>query len=252
VQRYFLPTTAWKQNKVFIEKDDFHHIVKVMRFKVGNKIICNNENGEAALCEIKAIHEDKVEANVIEWLEENVELPVDVTIVQGIPKGDKFEFVLQKGTELGASTFIPYHSDRSISIWDEKKAAKKMKRFNKIVKEASEQSHRNKLPKVLAPIKKSELIKLIDEYDMCIFAFEEEAKSESFHSFGQLLNSMLPGQKLLIVIGPEGGFSDEEAMLFKESGFYSVRLGPRILRTETASLYALASISYHFEESISK
>lgn len=249
MQRYFLPSTAWKGNKVIINNDDFHHMVKVMRFKVGDKIICNKEDGKAALCEINAIYEDFIEGNILEWLEENVELPIHVAIVQGIPKGDKFELVLQKGTELGASSFIPYQSERSISVWDDKKVAKKMKRYNKIVKEASEQCHRNKIPTVHAPINKSQLLKLIEEYDMCIFAYEEEAKTSSYQSFSRLLALLQPGQRLLIVIGPEGGISEKEAVLFKEAGFNPVRLGPRILRTETASLYALASISYHFEES---
>jgi len=87
-----------------------------------------------------------------------------------------------------------------------------------------------------------------NDYDIKLFAYEEEAKTVDFQSFGKAVSTMRPGDRILIVIGPEGGFSSREAESLKQNKFIPVRLGPRILRTETASLYALASISYHFEE----
>ncbi|MFD1850233.1 16S rRNA (uracil(1498)-N(3))-methyltransferase [Oceanobacillus bengalensis] len=250
MQRYFIPTDAWSELNVTIQGEDVHHMIKVMRFKVGDKIICNNDQSNAALCEIVDIQATKVEAKILDWLDETVELPVQVTIAQGIPKGDKFDYVLQKGTELGAAKFIPFKSDRSVVVWDNKKVDKKLIRFKKIVKEASEQSHRNQIPEVLSPMDLRDLIQFSSSYDIRIFAYEEEAKTDYYQSFGEVLNNTNKNDSLLIIIGPEGGFSNSEAEQLKQNAFHPVRLGPRILRTETAAIYALASISYHFEESI--
>ena len=249
MQRYFiLEDENWTNEHVRITGDDVHHISRVMRGKVGDSIICNRRDGKAAVCEISEITDDAVQATIIEWLEQDSELPVEVTIVQGLPKGDKFEYILQKGTELGASRFIPFQAKRSIVVWDKKKMAKKQNRFEKIVKEASEQSHRSILPKVDDVVDLQQLLEISESYDMCVFAYEEEAKKDSYRSFATILKRMEYGMRMMVCIGPEGGFSDDEAVKLMEHGFRPIRLGPRILRTETASLYALSSISYHFEE----
>ena len=125
---------------------------------------------------------------------------------------------------------------------------KKKERFEKIVKEASEQSHRVRIPSVEEQMNVTELIEASKQYDYCIFAYEEEAKKDEFQSFAHVLTNIKKGNRLLICIGPEGGFDDEEAKTLINNRFHPVRFGPRILRTETAALYALSSISYHFEE----
>jgi 16S rRNA (uracil1498-N3)-methyltransferase len=248
MQRYFIPQIDWQGNEISIKGDDAHHIIRVMRNQVGDQIICNHQDGNAAICEITSLNQNIVHAAVIDWKAETVELPIAVTIAQGLPKGDKFDLILQKGTELGASRFIPVKMDRSIVVWDGKKIEKKMARFEKIVKEASEQSHRNKIPEIVLPMTVAELIHESVNYDVKIFAYEEEAKVEAHQSFAGIVSRIVDNQKVLLCIGPEGGFSEQEAKKLKDNGFHAVRLGPRILRTETASLYALASLSYHLEE----
>ncbi|MBP1968712.1 16S rRNA (uracil1498-N3)-methyltransferase [Virgibacillus natechei] len=248
LQRYFIPDSDWYETEVIIKSDDVHHLTRVMRYKEGDKIICNNEDSQAAICKIIAVEKNVIRAEVLEWLHESVELPLDVTIAQGLPKGDKLDLILQKATELGVSSFIPYQAERSVVVWDDKKIAKKMDRFRKIVKEASEQSHRNKIPIISSPMKLADLIWESDHYDVKLFAYEEEAKIENHQSFGGILSKVERGQRLFVCIGPEGGFTTNEAKQLKDNGFHPVRLGPRILRTETAALYVLASISYQFEE----
>lgn len=248
MQRYFVPGKDWAETGVFIEGDDFHHITRVMRMIEGNSIICNHPNGQAALCTISKISSNRVDAIVTEWLEESKEIPVQVTIAQGLPKGDKMETILQKGTELGAHAFLPFQASRSIVKWDEKKAIKKEERFKKIVKEASEQSHRTSIPTIYSITSFQDLLDKSADYDVKVFAYEEEAKSEAFHRLSDVLQRTNLANSVLVCIGPEGGFSLEEVAALKEYRFISVRLGPRILRTETASLYFLASVSYHFEE----
>lgn len=249
MQRYFiLEDEQWTDEAVTIIGDDVHHIYRVMRSQPGDQIICTGRNGVTAICEIEAINSNQVTARIIEWLRQDVELPINVTIAQGLPKGDKFELILQKGTELGATSFIPYKAERSIVVWDEKKMRKKQQRFEKIVKEASEQSHRSVIPTIQDSITLKQLLELSKQYDACIFAYEEEARSSEFQSFATVLKQMEEGMNLIICIGPEGGFSESEAKALTEHNFHAVRFGPRILRTETAAIYALSSISYHFEE----
>lgn len=249
MQRYFiLNQDNWLDNHVKISGDDVHHISRVMRGKPGDQIICNDKNGHAALCTIMEITSEQVSAVIEEWIEQDTELPVEVTIVQGMPKGDKLDLIVQKGTELGAAAFIPFKAERSIVNWDEKKKHKKIQRLEKIVKEASEQSHRTSVPSVHFPVSFNELLILSKDYDYKIFAYEEEARTASYQSIANMLKKTEAGMRLLICIGPEGGFSEKEAAILKENQFWPVRFGPRILRTETAALYALASISYHFEE----
>jgi len=249
LQRYFIEDTDWINNEIVIEGNDAHHILRVMRHKTGDKIICNHPDGKAAVCTITDTEKNKVVAEVQKWLDRSAEIPVKVTIVQGLPKGDKMDLILQKGTELGASAFIPLIAERTVVVWDEKKADKKVKRYKKIVKEASEQSHRNLVPTIYNPMNIADLITESTGYDLKIFAYEEEAKVDDYRSFGTIIKQLNEGERLIICIGPEGGFSENEASILKENDFQPVRLGPRILRTETAPLYALASISYHFEES---
>lgn len=248
MQRYFIPENHWEEKNVYITGGDAHHIIRVMRNSTGDGIICNHPDGSVAECKIERITQEQVVAQIIKWIEESVELPVHITIVQGLPKGDKLELTLQKGTELGATAFIPYTADRSIVHWDAKKKEKKQQRFSKIVKEASEQSHRNKVPEVHPVMPLKEVIPFVEGYDVKIFAHAEQAKAKDFHSLAHILKGTCEHAKIVICIGPEGGFSESEVALLKKHQFTSIRLGPRILRTETAALYALSSISYHFEE----
>ncbi|ASK63148.1 16S rRNA (uracil(1498)-N(3))-methyltransferase [Virgibacillus phasianinus] len=248
MQRYFVPEDNWQDDRLTITGDDAHHIIRVMRGEIGDELICNHPSGFAVLGEVMALEQQEVAVFIKSKLEEKVELPVYVTIAHGLPKGDKLEYVLQKGTELGASAFIPFKADRSIVKWDGKKASKKMARFAKIVKEASEQSHRNRIPQVSSIMGIEELIAETMDYDVKIFAYEEEAKTDQFVSFSKIVSKLRMNQQIVVCIGPEGGFSDKEVTLLKKNDFHSVRLGPRILRTETAPLYVLASISYQLEE----
>ncbi|MDY0405528.1 16S rRNA (uracil(1498)-N(3))-methyltransferase [Virgibacillus sp. 179-BFC.A HS] len=248
MQRYFVPASSWDTDRLCITGQDAHHISHVMRCKPGDEVICSHPDGKAAACKITEIKENEVILLVMQWLDRDAELPIAVTIAQGLPKADKMELILQKGTELGASAFIPFKAQRSVVKWDDKKMAKKMDRFAKIVKEASEQSHRNKIPKLHEQMNINQLILESKSYDICIFAYEEEAKVANFNSFSTIVKKMNKGQRMLVCIGPEGGFTTEEVQLLKKNGFFPVRLGPRILRTETAAMYVLAGISYQFEE----
>ncbi|MEK4028759.1 MULTISPECIES: 16S rRNA (uracil(1498)-N(3))-methyltransferase [Bacillaceae] len=247
MQRYFLNDKPGNDKRVTIEGEDFYHLARVMRAKEGDCVSVVFPDGESAVVELEELSTDRALAFVVKWLHDEKELPVAITIASGLPKGDKLELVIQKGTELGASRFVPFHADRSIVKWDEKKAAKKTERWAKIAKEAAEQSQRNRVPEVNVPVDFQQLIRIGQEYSFKLYAFEEESKKGEKTAFHHLLSNMQQGDELLIVFGPEGGISEQEAEELKSNGFIPCGLGPRILRTETAPLYALSAISYHFE-----
>jgi len=244
LQRYFSENV---EDVFFIKEEDFHHITRVMRMKLGDELYCVNRQQQAARCLIEKITENQVIAKVVQWIDETTELPVSVSIVSGLPKGDKLEWIIQKGTELGASKFIPFIAARSVVKWDEKKSDKKLVRWNKIAKEAAEQSHRNKAPEVMESVKIKELIELGMNYDLKLVAYEEEAKAGESSVLASCLKQLKPGKSVMAVFGPEGGLTEAEVSALKENGFQTCGLGPRILRTETAPLYLLSAVSYHYE-----
>jgi 16S rRNA (uracil1498-N3)-methyltransferase len=247
MQRYFLLHEHFINDFITITGDDVHHISRVMRMEKGDRFIAVKPSGEAAVAEIEAISNESVTARAIEWTQEQKELPIKVTIASGLPKGDKLEYIVQKGTEMGTDEFIPFIAARSVVKWDEKKASKKIDRLQKIAKEAAEQSHRTILPHIAAPVHISGLIKHAEKYDIKLVAFEEAAKQGETGALVSALQKIKPGQSLLFVFGPEGGLTDKEIIQLTDAGFIACGLGPRILRTETAPLYALAAISYHLE-----
>ncbi|WP_108669598.1 16S rRNA (uracil(1498)-N(3))-methyltransferase [Peribacillus acanthi] len=247
MQRYFIEEFDPNSGQVNISGEDVKHISKVMRMSTGDVILCTTTAGKTCRVEIQEITNEQVLCNVIEWIDETNELPIKVVIASGLPKGDKLEYIVQKGTELGACGFVPFNADRSIVKWDEKKSQKKLERLQKIAKEAAEQSHRSFLPMIHDSKRLKDLIAFSKEFTHKVVAFEEQAKQGEVSAFAKVLQSAQNGDSLLIVFGPEGGLSSIEIDELEKNGFIACGLGPRIMRTETAPLYALAAVSYQLE-----
>ncbi|UTE76391.1 16S rRNA (uracil(1498)-N(3))-methyltransferase [Rossellomorea sp. KS-H15a] len=247
MQRYFIEDLYRENDPIMITGDDYHHIVRVMRMKEQDEVFVVFKDQASAITRIETITSDSVKLSIVQWETSTKELPIKVTIASGLPKGDKLELIFQKGTELGATQFIPFNADRSIVKWDEKKAKKKTERWEKIVKEAAEQSHRLLVPDVSAPVSMKQLIQIGSQFDYKLVAYEEEARAGEKGNLSKMLSSIGNGQSVLVVFGPEGGLSEKEIELLKSGGFLTCGLGPRILRTETAPLYVLSAISYQLE-----
>jgi len=248
MQRYFVSESEIEQGQVKIVGDDARHISKVMRMRPGDRIICCQTNGRAYLCSLSAILDGEVIADIEQELDENHELPIRIALAQGLPKGDKLDWIVQKGTELGAEAFILFQAERAVVKWEgAAKIARKRDRLKKIAKEAAEQSHRNKIPDVTEPLSILQLIEASKHFDYKVVAYEEEAKSGAMKGLSAIFGKMKPKESLLTVIGPEGGLSESEIAALDDAGFTKVALGKRILRTETAGLYLLSAASYHFE-----
>ena len=247
MQRYFLKNSQFNNDLALITGDDAHHMSRVMRMTIGDQVIVCNEDKNCYYATIKQIKDQEIEVTLDSMIEAQTELPIEVTIAQGLPKGDKFEWVIQKATECGASEFIPLEMERSVVKLDAKKAGKKIERWNKIAKEAAEQSHRQMVPNVTSVQTLKQLLAQASQYDICLFAYEETAKQGQLAQLKQTLSTIENHKKLLVIVGPEGGISEKEETILLESGFKPCALGPRILRTETAPIYILSAISYALE-----
>ncbi|MCI2254490.1 16S rRNA (uracil(1498)-N(3))-methyltransferase [Domibacillus sp. PGB-M46] len=246
MQRYFL-TSGQNAENIHFSKEDAHHIRRVMRMEEGDRVYAVFPEGEAGVAVLTSVTDTSVEARIEEWIEQSTEMPAEVVVACGLVKGDKFDYIIQKGTELGAAGFVPFEAERSIVKWDPKKGAKKTERWQKIAKEAAEQSHRNRIPGVAEPVSMKQMIEQSSTFDVKIFAYEETAKSGEMTAFYEAVHLLKPGGRMLVVTGPEGGFSEKEAAQLQDSGFIPCALGPRILRAETAPLYVLSAVSFYLE-----
>ncbi|GIP39590.1 ribosomal RNA small subunit methyltransferase E [Paenibacillus sp. J31TS4] len=249
MQRYFVPAQQMKADVVHITGDDAHHLTRVMRAKPGDEVIAANGADREVLVRIREIEKEAVVADIVEERPLSGESPVTVWIAQSLPKGDKMETVIQKGTEVGAARFLPFLSERTVVQYDARKEAKRLDRWRKIAKEAAEQAHRSRIPEVEAPLSWKELLALAGQADLALLCYEKE-EGRSFKEWlrAQFAPPAGPAQTVLVVIGPEGGFTEREAEEAQAAGCRTVSLGSRILRTETAALVALTCIMYETGE----
>lgn len=247
MQRYFLKEPYEAKAHFILQGENYHHVVRVMRMTAGQEIFLVFREGIAILAEIVEITEESVKLIELSKEQSGKEMPVQVTIACGFPKGDKLEWIVQKGTELGAYQFIGFPAKASVVKWDHKKRNTKEQRLQKIAKEAAEQSHRQVEPEIHLLEQKKALIDRFSQYDQVIVAYEESAKQGEKGNFTEVVTALKTGDTVLVIIGPEGGFSEVEINEFQDSGATLCGLGPRILRAETAPLYVLSAISYQLE-----
>ena len=241
MQRYFISKEEFLEN--IIRGDDVFHIFKVMRNKPGDLIeVCFNEEGYVA--KISELSNEYVKFDIVKELPKKSSNKPKITLIQGLAKGDKNDDIIKHGTELGVDNVILISMKRSIVKITKDKVDNKLIRFNKIAKEAAEQSHRFSVPQVDLIGNFSELNENL--YDVKLLLDEEEAKKED----GLLISKidMLNAKSIAFVIGPEGGIDDGERELLIIKGFIPVSLGDNILRTETASLAFLAMLNYKLME----
>ena len=235
MQRYFVNEKVG--NSFFIAADDSYHIIKVMRMQLKDKIEIVFQD-KLFLCEIVKLSAHVKRDIVKEFNNEKLILP-KVSIAQSLVKEQKMDYILQKSTELGVYEIIPMYTERSI-IKVKDKYDKKIERWKKVVKEASEQSKRFTLPYLNRIIDLKELIK--EKYDFKFIC----SVNEKTKTIKNVLSNVNINDTILFVIGPEGGFSEKEEKLLVDNGFQSITLGENILRTETSSAFILSVINYHF------
>jgi len=238
LHRFFLPASF--AETMTITGKDAHHINHVLRMKVGQQLQIVSNDQVSALMEINAITEAVVSVRLVERLGTANEPSVRIILAQGLPKGDKMDFIVQKAVELGVCEIIPLAMDNCVVQLDAEKAKKKTARWQKIVEEAAKQSKREIVPKVSVPVNIRQLLELKQEVPLKIVAYEVEDRC----GLKELLQGQKSVEEILLLIGPEGGISKEEFDILKTCGMMSVSLGKRILRTETAGLATVAAILY--------
>lgn len=244
MQRYFIDQNADVNQRFFItDKGDIHHISNVMRHQTGEKIIITFVDQNVYKCEIIDIATEGIELSLVEKIDIDTELPQHITICSGLIKADKYEWMLQKSTELGANHFIAAGMKRSVVKLNDSKIDKKLERWQKIIKEAAEQSYRLAIPSITYEASLKVVYDYIDEYDYVLIAYENAAKTGETHNFKSVVREMKSGDHVLVIFGPEGGLSEDEVALF-DGKAYQIGLGPRILRAETAPLYVLSTVSF--------
>lgn len=247
MQRYFINQNADSlQRFSIIDKGDIHHILNVMRYQIDDEIIITFSDQSVYKCKINNIATNEIEIELVEQIDIDSELPQTITICSGLIKADKYEWLLQKATELGASEFLAVGMKRSIVKLNESKVTKKLERWQKIIKEAAEQSYRLAIPSIAYKASLKEVFQQSDLYDYILIAYEDAAKQGEVSNLKKMIKQFQPNDRVLVIFGPEGGLADEELALFSENS-YQVGLGPRILRAETAPLYVLSTISYEVE-----
>lgn len=247
MQRYFLSQSVEEGQEVLLSPEDSHHLLKVMRAKSGQRVVLVSNQGQAFMADLLSDCQGQAQLQVGQRLDKQVESPIHLGIAMGLSKNDKLEWLVQKATECGVHDIFPTALGRDVMVWKPDKQANKMERLKKIAKEAAEQSHRLQIPHLDFQSNLKALIETAATYDVKLIAYEEEAKKGEASKFSQVLSQLKPGQKVLLVFGSEGGLQEEEVSLLKAADFQAVGLGPRILRAETAPIYALSAISYHVE-----
>lgn len=234
--RFFVESLAG--DPIVIEGGDARHIALSLRMKQGEELILCDGKGTEAVCAVASLCPESVVLDVKERRASETEPKTRVTLYQALPKADKMEYVVQKAVELGVYRIVPVLTSRCISRPDEKTAAKKRERLCKIAAEAAKQSGRGIIPEVDGVLTFKNAVKEMSTAGLPIFFFE--------HASLPLRKYMekYTGGDIAVMVGAEGGFSDEEAAFAEENGLLSASLGPRILRCETAPVAALAAIMY--------
>lgn len=229
-----------------ITGEDVNHIVNVLRLKQLDKLIlCNKDEGKSYISEITQIEKAYIFCKILEKISETTESNVNIDLFQGLPKADKMEYIIQKTTEIGIKNIYPVNLERCIVKLDSKAEVKKIDRWQKIAEVAAKQSKRDIIPEIKNVINLKNICQNAKKYDIILIAYENENKI----TIKNVLKSLDKSKKINIgiVIGPEGGLSENEVSELMEVGAKSVSLGKRILRTETAPLVMISDIIYEFE-----
>ena len=247
MRKFFVDNENIKDDKIIITGQDVNHIKNVLRLSAQEKIlICDKSSAKNYVSKIEKIENYLVECSVVEEVQVASEGNVELHIFQGLPKADKMELIIQKGTELGISSFIPVKLSRCIVKLDGKDEVKKQDRWQKISEVAAKQSGRDIVPEVMHLKTLNETINMISEYDLFLVAFEEE-KENTLKNELLKLKELKNEYKIACLVGPEGGLTKDEVLKLEENGAKVITLGNRILRTETVAMYIASTVMYELE-----
>ena len=237
MHRFFIPKPF--KEEMQITGRDAHHIIDVLRMVPGDRLQAVADDGISFVGEITAVGTNTVTVLAREVLRETHEPDVRISLLQGLAKGEKMEFIIQKAVEIGVTDIFPVAMAHSVVVLEPSKAEKKVERWQKIAEAAAKQSKRDSIPAVHEVGKLSQVLQE-EKWDLLLVAYE----SENRVSLKEALQAHKEAKTVGVVIGPEGGLSTEEVEAAQQQGGIAVSLGRRILRTETAGLVAATAILY--------
>lgn len=240
---FFVSKQAIGEKELIISGTDAYHIARSLRMAVGDTVTVSDGCGAEYVCRLTRIRDDECTAEILSRGDASGEPPIRISLYMAYPKSDKLELVIQKAVELGASEIVPFESSRCIKRPKAEKIEKQTARLSRIAEEAAKQCGRGILPAVREPVSFAEMLRLAGEAECGLFCYEGKGTA----SLKAVLTENAGCKSFSVIVGSEGGFSPEEAASAKEAGLNSVNLGPRILRCETAPIYALSALSYFFE-----
>lgn len=219
---------------VRVEGDEAHHAVAVRRLRAGEQVALTDGAGTSVVGEVSDT--GKRVFSVLVGSTASVPAPVpSITVVQALPKGERGELAVEVLTEVGVSRIVPWAASRSVAVWRGERAAKSLARWRTTAREAAKQARRSWLPEVAGLASTAEVAALVAAADLAVVLHEEAGAS--------LATLAVPGDgEILLVVGPEGGLTDEEVAAFVAGGAVSVRLGAEVLRTSTAGLAAVSAL----------
>jgi len=246
MHQFFVESGQVSQTEIEIIGNDVNHVKNVLRMKQGEHVRISDEAGETWFCELDTIKEQKVTARILYKEKENSELPSKIYLFQGLPKGDKMEWIIQKTVELGVFEVIPVAMRNCVVKLDEKKAASKVKRWQTIAESAAKQAKRSLIPNIHPVMDFKGALEYAKDFELNLLPYENES---GMGYTRQIIGNMDHPQNIGVFIGPEGGFAQTEIdEVMENENIKRLSLGKRILRTETAGITMLSILLYHLED----
>lgn len=243
--RFYVSADQLAEKEVFISGGDVNHIKNVLRLEVGDWIVACDGNGTDYVSRIQSICSDEVVASIEKVQPTGTELPVRITLFQGMPKKDKLELIIQKAVELGACEIVPVMTKRTVvKLSEEKKINKRLERWQSIAYAAAKQCDRGIIPTVHKPVSYEEALAMADQLDYNVIPYELQTGMEEAR---KIVDQARKQRSLGIFIGPEGGFEPEEVERAMTRNIHPMTLGKRILRTETAGMALLSILMFQMQ-----
>jgi 16S rRNA (uracil1498-N3)-methyltransferase len=245
VHRFIVDTEGIKKGLAVILREELQHLTKVLRLGIGDSVVVFDGRGLEGLGTIKAIEKNEAFVSVTSSSFLPRESSLEIWLVQGLAKGEKMDYIIQKATELGVRGIIPLETKRAVVRLDDKKKEEKRVRWQRIAQEATKQCGRSLIPAVHKSCSIKEFVDALPVEKLLLVPWEQGGESLRTVLSPAARDEILK-KPVYVVIGPEGGLEEDEVTQFGKGGGIPVSLGPRILRTETAGIVAIAAMMYQW------
>ena len=232
--RVYIDTALTEGAAITLPEDAARHLVQVLRMRPGEAFVIFNGQGGEYVATLSSVGKREAQASIGAFNSIDRESPLHITLAQCVSKGDRMDYTLQKAVELGVSAIVPLLSERTVVKLDAERWAKKIEHWQGVIISACEQSGRTRLPSLLTPVNLDAWLRLADDGSLRLALAPGASR--------QLRQLDATGRAVTLLVGPEGGLSDAECALAAKHDFVPLALGPRVLRTETAGVAALAAI----------